>query len=327
MSNWQQELAQGFSDSRTLLAYLGLEDLSLETEAEQQFATKVPLGFVGRMRAGDPNDPLLLQVLASSQEMQEVSGFETDPLKEKKYNPLPGLIHKYQHRALLTLSGACAVHCRYCFRRHFPYDSNRPGKKGIQDIVLYLNSHPEINELIFSGGDPLLWNNHYYQYLLQALNECPALKVIRIHSRLPIVLPSRIESDWLELWAKYPWQKVMVTHANHANELDASVKRGIDALKKHDWLILNQSVLLKGVNDNSEALVELSKGLFLYGILPYYLHLLDPVQGAAHFQIDKKHALELYAQLQGRLSGYLLPRLAQEIPGRAHKTLILPEYI
>ena len=325
MSNWQQELAQGFSDSQSLLSFLGIANIEGFEASECQFPTKVPRGFASRMQAGNPEDPLLLQVLASSQELNEVPGFYADPLQEKKYNPLPGLIHKYTHRALLTLSGACAVHCRYCFRRHFPYDTNRPGKKGIQDIVAYLHEHSEINELIFSGGDPLLWNNHYYQYLLDALSACSSLEVIRIHTRVPIVLPSRIEAEWLNLWASYPWQKVMVTHVNHANELDASVGVAMKALKEQDWLLLNQSVLLKGINDNHDALVTLSKTLFHYGILPYYLHLLDPVQGAAHFQVDNSRALALYAEIQTRLSGYLLPRLAQEIPGRQHKTLILPE--
>jgi EF-P beta-lysylation protein EpmB len=324
MSNWQQELAQGFSNSKELLAFLGITSLDDMGKSEQLFRTKVPKGFAARMQAGNPKDPLLLQVLASHLEDEEIEGYVQDPLEEKKFNPLPGLIHKYQNRALLTLSGACAVHCRYCFRRHFPYDMNLPGKKGIHAIVDYLNQHDEINELIFSGGDPLLWNNHYYQYLLEALSDCSSLAIIRIHSRVPVVLPSRIEPTWLELWSNYPWQKVMVTHINHARELDASVKSAIVALKTDGWLVLNQSVLLKGVNDNCNVLKDLSNALFQYGILPYYLHLLDPVQGAAHFQISKEDALNLYSQLQRSLSGYLLPRLVQEIPGRPHKTPIFP---
>jgi KamA family protein len=323
MSNWQEELAQGFSNSKELLSYLKInDDLSQIDKVEVLFKTKVPKGFVNRMQKGNRFDPLLLQVLATNLELEEVKGYSSDPLQEKEYNPLPGIIHKYFNRALLTLSGACAVNCRYCFRRHFPYGENTPGKKGIQAIVDYLIQHPEIDEIILSGGDPLLLNNQYYRYLLDALKECSSVEVLRIHSRIPIVLPSRIEPAWVELLNAYPWQKVMVTHANHPAELNDEVATAIRLLKNNDWLVLNQSVLLKNINDDVDILVKLSKSLHKMGILPYYLHILDSVAGAAHFAVNLDDSKSLYANLQSRISGYLVPRLAQEQPGIPHKTLI-----
>jgi len=322
MSNWQDELAQGFANSKQLLAFLDIDPNLASLAAEQEFNTKVPMGFALRMQKGRLDDPLLRQVLAAADEELLAPGYSKDPLQESSYNPMPGLIHKYPNRVLFMLSGTCAVHCRYCFRRHFPYADNRPGKQGISDLVNYLMQHPEVDEVILSGGDPLLLNNHYFKYLCDALVSCPNILTLRIHSRVPIVLPSRIEPNWLKLMDLYPWKKVMVVHCNHANELDASVKQATEQLREHEWMILNQSVLLAGVNDEVTSLVALSQKLWNFSILPYYLHLLDPVQGAAHFSIPRPQISHLYRSIQTKLPGYLVPRLVQEVPGLLHKSLI-----
>ena len=322
MSNWQQQLSQGFSSASDLLAFLEIEPAHASLYAEQQFKTKVPRGFAARMKQGDIYDPLLKQVLAVHDELEIVAHYSTDPLGEKSFNPMPGLIHKYHNRVLLMLSGACAVHCRYCFRRHFPYQDNQPGKLGLREIVDYLKRHPQVNEVILSGGDPMLLNNHYFQTILEYLQELTSLKVVRIHSRIPVVLPSRIEQDWLQLFAPYPWQKIMVTHANHAQELDESVTHAISLLKSSGWMVLNQAVLLAGVNDTLQAQISLSHQLLAAGILPYYLHLLDPVQGAAHFEVPQAQAMSIYSEMQRHLSGYMVPKLVKEQPGRPHKTLV-----
>jgi EF-P beta-lysylation protein EpmB len=322
MSNWQQELSNGFGQVSDLLAYLNIDVEQGSALAEQSFKTKVPIGFAQRMKKGDLNDPLLKQVLAVATELDFVEGYVQDPLKENLFNPLPGLIHKYSNRVLLTLSGACAVHCRYCFRRHFPYHDNNPGKSGILKIIDYLHQHPQINEVIFSGGDPLILNNQYFAFVFEQLKTVKHIRTVRMHSRIPIVLPSRIEPEWLNLLKDSSWHKVMVTHANHPQELDASVSHAVNMLKAHGWTVLNQQVLLAGVNDSLAIQVEMSHRLFDVGILPYYLHLLDEVHGAAHFNVPLDEALNLYKQMQASLSGYLLPKLAKEIPNVPHKTLL-----
>jgi L-lysine 2,3-aminomutase len=323
MSNWQQELSNGFENVSDLLDFLELDSSYGSMEAQKQFKTKVPLGFARRMQKKVLQDPLLQQVLAGFSELTEKEDFVDDPLKEKQFNPVPGLIHKYPHRALLILSGACAVHCRYCFRRHFPYQKNNPGTSGWGLIKEYLIQHPEINELIFSGGDPLILGNDYFFRFLESIKDVESLQTMRIHTRIPIVLPSRIEKEWLNIWENFTWKKVMVLHTNHPNELDETVLESVKRLKNHHWHLLNQSVLLKGINDNSSVLAQLSHRLFDYGVMPYYLHLLDQVKGASHFHLEKHQALEIYAHLQTLLPGYLLPKLVQEIPGKLHKTLVI----
>ena len=320
MSNWQQELIQGFSNAQDLLDFLEITSIS---GAENTFKTRVPRAFAERMQKGDDQDPLLLQVLATHQELDFVDGYSTDPLHEAEYNPSPGIIHKYYNRLLFVLTAACAVNCRYCFRRHFPYQDNNAGKKGWRGLRQYLQSHAEVEELILSGGDPLILNNRQFADFLENLADLGSLTTIRIHSRIPIVLPSRIDDVWLKLWDKFPWQKVMVVHCNHPQELDGSVHKVLLRLKQHGWIILNQAVLLKGVNDNVDILVSLSKKLFAFGVMPYYLNLLDKVHGAAHFEVDRNAALTIYKGIQNLLSGYLVPKLVQEIAGVGHKSLVL----
>ena len=275
------------------------------------------------MQSGNPLDPLLLQVLAVKEEVESVPGFVTDPVGEAKMNPLPGLIHKYEGRVLLTLTTACAINCRYCFRRHFPYQNNNPGRSGWQPVLDYIRQDSSIHEVILSGGDPLLAADAILGELIAQLDAIPQLTTLRFHTRIPVVLPERINTALLDLLSTTRLQKVIVLHSNHAQELDNNVAQACVALKQVSCHLLNQSVLLKGINNNVATLVALSERLFACGVLPYYLHLLDKVAGAAHFDLPEESALTLYRELQGRLPGYLLPRLAREVAGKASKTILI----
>lgn len=321
--SWQKILAQGFTTSSELLAFLNLPPSLSNPSAERNFRTRVPRGFAARMQPGNQFDPLLLQVLAVEDELQTMDGFVVDPLVEAAANPMNGLIRKYHGRVLLTVTGACAVNCRYCFRRHFPYHENNPGREGWQPVIDYIKDDPSIHEVILSGGDPLLATDPVLGSLFTQLAAIPHLRTLRIHTRFPVVLPERITEEFLHLLSTTPLKTVMVLHSNHAQELDAHVLQVCMALKQAGCLLLNQSVLLAGINDNVNTLVELSERLFTCGVLPYYLHVLDKVSGAAHFDVSIKKASEIFQAMQARLPGYLVPRLAREEPGKQHKTLII----
>ncbi len=323
IASWQKILAQGFGSSRELLCHLELPHDGASSDAEIQFKTRVPRGFVARMQPQNPNDPLLLQVLASAKELTPHADYVPDPLEERVKNPMSGLIHKYFGRVLLVLTGACAVHCRYCFRRHFPYEDNNPGRVGWKPVMDYIASNTEIHEVILSGGDPLLASDTMLSDLLMDLQNIPHVQTIRFHTRVPVVLPERISEDFLQLMASIKPQKVMVLHVNHPHELDEGVVASLKKLSQAGFVLLNQSVLLRGVNDDATVLMTLSQRLFASGVLPYYLHLLDKVQGASHFEVLEEEAKIIFAQLQGLLPGYLVPRLAREEAGKKHKTLIL----
>ena len=319
--NWQSLLKEVITSPAELLAELALDPrlLAAAERSAKLFPLRVPRGFVSRMQKGNPDDPLLRQILPLSEEDRVVSGFSQDPLNERSTNPLPGLLHKYSGRVLLTLAGACAVNCRYCFRRHFPYQENSAGGPAWSSILDYIRADTSIHEVILSGGDPLLANDNYLEKCIRDLAAIEHLKILRIHSRLPIVLPQRINTDFVNLLAASRLQSVIVVHCNHENELDDSVAIAIDRLRQKKITVLNQSVLLKGVNDSLEALVNLSQRLFEFGILPYYLHLLDKVQGAAHFEIDESRAKALVTALRETLAGYLVPRLVKEQAGALSK--------
>jgi EF-P beta-lysylation protein EpmB len=271
------------------------------------------------MEFGNPFDPLLRQVLPLDQEFEVHDGYSTDPLDEQD-NEQPGLLHKYKNRVLLILKGGCAVNCRYCFRRHFPYEDNKGGKSVWQNSINYIAAHPELNEVILSGGDPLMAKDHELEWLIQHLDKVPHIKRLRIHSRLPVVIPNRITDTLCRLFAETRLQVILVTHINHANEISPYFTDKMTQLKQANVTLLNQSVLLKGINDTSKALTNLSEALFDAGILPYYLHVLDKVQGAAHFFVSDEKAKELMAELIENVSGYLVPTLAREIGGRKSKT-------
>jgi L-lysine 2,3-aminomutase len=322
---WQALLQAAIRSPEELLATLALDaDLLPQAKrAAKLFPLRVPRGFVARMQQGDVHDPLLRQVLPLGLEEIADPHFSTDPLQERLANPLAGLLHKYYGRVLITLTGACAVHCRYCFRRHFPYQENIPSGNKWQAILEYIAKDKTIYEVIFSGGDPLLVNDRHLASCMRDLVRIPHVKILRIHSRLPIVLPERITLDFVNMLAATALQVVMVVHCNHANELDASVAQAMALLRQHGITVFNQSVLLQGVNDSVAALVNLSHGLFKCGILPYYLHLLDKVQGAAHFAVAEQQAKILMRALRAQLSGYLLPKFVREEYGGPSKLPIV----
>jgi EF-P beta-lysylation protein EpmB len=272
------------------------------------------------MHRGDSRDPLLLQVLPVQQEAQETTGFLRDPLEELDSMPVPGLLHKYQGRALLTVTGACAVHCRYCFRRHFPYAEANPVTGHWPQSIEYIRQHPDITEVILSGGDPLTLSDDRLQSLADQLATIDHLRTLRIHSRLPVVLPERVDENLLSWLAAQRLKVVMVIHCNHPNEIDTGVIGAMDRLRRAGVVLLNQSVLLRNINDEAATLISLSERLFAAGVLPYYLHQLDRVQGAAHFEVSARTARKLMNEVSASLPGYLVPRLVQEIPGMPGKT-------
>lgn len=321
--SWQKILAQGFTSVSDLLHYLELPVSEGNLLAEKKFPSRIPLGFAKRMQKGNTQDPLLMQVLALGEELDEEEGYDVDPLLEVGTIPLKGLIHKYYGRVLLTVTGVCAVNCRYCFRRHFPYQSNNPGRSGWKEIAHYIANDPSITEVILSGGDPLLASDLVLAELIRLLEDIPHVHTVRIHTRIPVVFPERIDTELVNLLSTTRLKKVVVLHCNHPQELNDEVKRACNVLKKADCVLLNQSVLLAGINDHATILAELSQALFAYGVLPYYLHLLDKVKGAAHFDMSFVNAQAIYHQLQTLLPGYLVPRLAREEPGKLHKTLLL----
>jgi EF-P beta-lysylation protein EpmB len=323
---WQKALAQAIQDPRELLQLLQLESrLPVATDpAALHFPLRVPRGFAARMRVGDPLDPLLRQVLPLDAEGRPAAGFSADPLAEQAAMPVPGLLHKYRGRVLLTLTGACGVHCRYCFRRHFPYGDANPAPDQWEAALDYLRSQPDIHEVLLSGGDPLSLNDRRLAGLVRQLEAIPHLKRLRIHSRLPVVLPERVDDGLLAWLADSRLTRVLVIHANHAREIDASVAAALSALRGTGTQLLNQAVLLRGVNDSPEALADLSEALIAAGVQPYYLHLLDRVSGTAHFEVPEREALDLLRALQTRLPGYLVPRLAREEPGASSKTWLQP---
>lgn len=319
---WQTLLGQAITEPQELLRELDLplRLLPAARQASACFRLQVPRGFVRRMRRGDAADPLLRQVLPLGDELDVTGGYSLDPLQELHSMAVPGVLHKYRGRVLLTLTGACAVHCRYCFRRHFPYSDANATRQNAHAAIDYLRRHPDVDEIILSGGDPLSLSDSRLQNLLEGLAPIAHLKRLRIHSRLPVVLPERIDPLLLE-WISTPrFRMVLVIHCNHAREIDAPVREAMDKLRAAGVTLLNQAVLLRGVNDDLDTLVELSEQLFEAGVLPYYLHQLDPVQGAAHFAVAEPTARQLAGALRGRLPGYLVPRLVRELPGQPSKT-------
>jgi EF-P beta-lysylation protein EpmB len=317
---WRELWRDAITDAAELLAAVDLPHLADRLPlADAGFALRVPRGFVARMRPGDPRDPLLLQVLPQLAELEQVAGFVADAVGDLAAREAQGLLHKYHGRALLIASGSCAVNCRYCFRRHFPYGEEIAAAGQWRQALAHLEADPSISELILSGGDPLALATAKLEELGRGLADLPHVTRLRIHTRLPVVLPERIDAPFLAWLEALPLQKVIVLHANHANEFDPAVDAACAALRQAGATLLNQSVLLRGINDDASTLATLSERLFAAGVLPYYLHQLDRVQGAAHFEVDDRRALALVEAMRQRLPGYLVPRLVREVAGDASK--------
>ncbi|MEO3992039.1 EF-P beta-lysylation protein EpmB [Pseudocitrobacter cyperus] len=320
--DWLSQLADVVTDPDELLRLLNVdadEKLLAGREAKRLFPLRVPRAFIARMEKGNPDDPLLRQVLTAQDEFITAPGFSTDPLEEQ-HSVVPGLLHKYRNRALLLVKGGCAVNCRYCFRRHFPYAENQGNKRNWQAALDYIAQHPELDEIIFSGGDPLMAKDHELEWLITHLEALPHVKRLRIHSRLPIVIPARITDALVTRFAQSRLQILLVNHINHAREIDDEFRAAMARLRQAGVTLLNQSVLLRGVNDSAQTLAELSNALFDAGVMPYYLHVLDKVQGAAHFLVSDDDARAIMRELLTLISGYMVPKLAREIGGEPSKT-------
>lgn len=322
-SSWQKELANVITEPKLLLEMLAIDpNLYVQHfKARTLFPVRVPRPFIARMKKGDLNDPLLKQVMPLSDEFIVTEGFTTDPLEEHD-TVAEGLLHKYKHRVLMIVKAGCAINCRYCFRRHFPYQDNSPNKQRWQAALDYIKNHNEITEVIFSGGDPLMASDEHLQWLITQIEAISHIKRLRIHTRLPVVIPQRITPELVKMLEQTRLKATMVLHINHANEIDLPFTTAINQLIDARIPLFCQSVLLKGVNDNAEDLCQLSEQLFDNGIQPYYLHMFDKVQGAAHFEVEEKTAIAIVKQMMATLPGFLMPKLVREIAGETNKTPI-----
>ena len=318
---WQQLWRDAVRDPAQLLEMLGLPELAgrVSAAAGAQFPLRVPRGFVARMRRGDPHDPLLRQVLPLDDEDRAVPGFGLDAVGDLAARGGAGILHKYEGRALLVATGSCAIHCRYCFRRHFPYGDETAAAGQWRESLDYLAADPSISEVLLSGGDPLSLATPKLAEFTDALARLPQVRRLRLHTRLPVVLPERVDAELLSWLSGLPQKVVVVIHANHANEIDAPVAAAVAAMHGTGAIVLNQAVLLRGVNDSVPALADLSERLFDVGVMPYYLHLLDRVAGSAHFEVPADEARQLHEALSARLPGYLVPRLVREVAGAPAK--------
>ena len=322
ITNWQQLWRDSLRDPLELLEMLGLTDFSnrISAQAGNAFAFRVPRGFAAKMRHGDIHDPLLRQVLPLTEEEQLTPGFAIDAVGDLMARGATGVLHKYKGRALLVTTGSCAVNCRYCFRRHFPYADETAAAGQWREAVEYLRADASIHEVILSGGDPLSLTTPKLALLTDALKTLPQLKRLRLHTRLPVVLPERVDAELLKWLSELPWPVTMVIHANHGNELGSDVGDALLQLRQTGTTLLNQSVLLAGVNDNANVLQSLSEALHQHGVLPYYLHQLDRVQGAGHFSVPDADAIALHRELMAALPGYLVPKLVREMAGEPNKS-------
>lgn len=322
--SWQYDLAQAYTRPEQLAHALELDSHWLEhhRRAIELFPMRVPRPFVKLMEVGNPNDPLLLQVLPQLAEFEQRAGFSTDPLEEQQLDSPRGLLHKYKSRVLILLKGGCAVNCRYCFRRHFPYQEHRISHDQWQAIDSYIADNTDINEVILSGGDPLMAKDYHLIELLDRIESHQHVKRVRIHSRLPVVIPSRLTSELLHRLAESRLHAILVLHINHPNEISDVLRQKLEQARKCGIQLFNQSVLLANINDSSDVLVALSERLFDAGVLPYYLHQMDKVQGAAHFCVSDERAQHLMRELLAELPGFLVPKLVRELGGEASKTPI-----
>lgn len=322
--DWQEQLAKAFTNVPDLLKFLNLsQDLTqFSKQASREFAMRVPLSYAECMEKGNPEDPLLLQVLPHTDELKFFPGFMHDPVGDLDAAKSTGIIQKYHGRVLLITTGGCAINCRYCFRRNFPYSDFQMSKTRQAEAILSIKNNSDISEVILSGGDPLQLNDARLDQLFDELSNISHVKRIRIHSRIPIVLPSRITPQLLDILSRNPKQIIMVLHCNHTNEISPAVITTCSKLKQHHIHLFNQAVLLKGINDTAEKICQLSEKLFASGITPYYLHLLDKATGTGHFEVKEHNALAIMREVKAKLPGYLVPKLAREKPGASSKTTL-----
>ncbi|WP_017940651.1 MULTISPECIES: EF-P beta-lysylation protein EpmB [unclassified Thioalkalivibrio] len=323
---WQQALARAIDNPDALAARLELprEALPGMQAGHRLFRTRIPESYLARIHPGDPRDPLLLQALPDAREAVESPGFVSDPVGDHDALAAPGVVHKYHGRVLLLTTGACAIHCRYCFRREFDYADHNPARDDWTPALEYIAGNPDIHEVILSGGDPLSLSDTRLARLAERLAGIPHLERLRIHTRLPVVLPERVDDRLLAWLGQGRLQHILVLHANHPREFAAPADAALQRLRAAGVTLLNQAVLLAGINDDAETLIELQEAGFRLGVLPYYLHQLDRTRGTAHFEVSDARAGALYRDLHARLPGYLVPRLAREIPGEPGKTLRAP---
>ncbi len=321
--DWRAELGQAFRKPADLLEWLGIDPGRIESLADPDFPMLVPRAFAGRMEPGNPDDPLLRQVLPIAQENQAVEGFVSDPVGDGPAAGGTGILHKYHGRVLVVTTGACAVHCRYCFRQAFPYSSHNAGRERWTGVVKYLESRPEVTEVILSGGDPLMLDTRRLADLTDRLARLPWIRRIRLHTRVPVVLPARMDAELIGWMGDLPWPLTLVIHANHPAELDGPVHRGLESARRAGATLLNQAVVLRDINDNAGILARLMEAGHDCGVLPYYLHVLDRVAGAAHHEVSEETARELVTRLREILPGYLVPRLVREDAGALYKTPLL----
>ena len=320
--SWQQTMRTAIRDLKTLRKRLNLPPDPTAASAVESFALFAPLPFVNRIKPGDESDPLLLQLLPTAAEDQSPAHFLADPLQESDASLTTGVLKKYVGRALLIVTGACAIHCRHCFRRHFPYSDNSAGGSDLADALAAIADDASIEEVILSGGDPLTVVDQTLSQLIAGLESIPHVRRVRIHTRLPIMIPARVTDALVELLKQSAMEKVVVIHANHANEFDNDVAKALSRLQSTGAILLNQTVLLKGINDDSQTLIELSKRLLSTGVMPYYLHQLDQVMGAAHFEVPEETGKRLIAEMRAALPGFAVPRYVREIPGEPNKTVL-----
>lgn len=321
---WQQQLNDAFTQIEDLCRFLQInpKDLPVSQAAAEQFRVKVPLNYAAKIQKGGLDDPLLQQILPLSQELTAYPGFTDDPVGDLSAVAVDGVLHKYQGRVLLINTGSCAIHCRYCFRRNFPYAETQLSKAKETEAIRYIAGDTSIAEVILSGGDPLTLSDERLAGLFSRLDPIKHVKRLRIHSRLPIVLPDRVTDDLADLLGKQRWQTILVAHCNHANEIDRDVIESFERMRRQNIILFNQAVLLRNVNDTADALCQLHEALFNQGVVPYYLHLLDKANGTAHFEVPEAEAMKLINQVRARLPGYMVPRLVKEVAGTKAKQAV-----
>ena len=319
-ADWQHGLREAYTRPLELLSALNLDPaaVGLSANAAASFPFRVPRPYAALMQSGDPQDPLLRQVLPVTAEDRQTTGELLDPVGDLAAERTPGLLHKYHGRALLLMSGACAIHCRYCFRRNYPYGES-VGIERLSAALDTIAADESIAEVILSGGDPLILRDERLAPVLARLAGMPQLRRLRVHTRLPVTLPARITPALVRLLGDSRLEPVVVLHANHAREIGAGLHAALLPLRRAGVTLLNQAVLLRGVNDAVEAQQALATTLHGAGVLPYYLHLLDRAAGTAHFAVSLRRARLIMKALRTTLPGYLVPRLVREVAGQPYK--------